>query len=187
MNVIQTPRLSLVLLTEQVLTASLDEPPAAAAELAGFDIPTDWFAQSKFIRRRRDQLRADPSYAPWSVRAIVLKLSNEMLGHVGFHEPPNPDSLRRHGPNAIEFGYTVYPAFRRRGYATEAVRAIMSWAANDAGIETFVVSIAPDNAPSQAVARRLGFAKVGEHIDEDDGPEEVFALSAAHRLANHGE
>jgi RimJ/RimL family protein N-acetyltransferase len=179
MNDIQTPRLALVLLTEEFLAASLEADRAAADSLVDFAVPPDWFDKRDFIHLRRYQLAVDPEYAPWCVRAIVLKSTNAMIGHIGFHEPPNSHHLVKYGPNAIEFGYTIYPAFRRQGYATEAVRGLITWAANDAGIETFVVSISPDNAPSQAIARRFGFTKVGEHIDEKDGLEEIFVLRAA--------
>ena len=176
MNELQTPRLRLILLTEQVLTASLDDRRELASSLTNFNMPADWFAEAEFIRMRRDQCRADPHYAPWAPRAIVLRASNEMIGQIGFHEPPNPQHLCTYGPNVIEFGYTIYVPFRLEGFATEAVRGLMTWAANEAGIETFVVSISPTNAPSHAIARRFGFTKVGEQMDEKDGLEEVFVL-----------
>jgi RimJ/RimL family protein N-acetyltransferase len=43
----------------------------------------------------------------------------------------------------------------------------------------FVASIAPVNAPSLAVVRRLGFVRVGEHDDPEDGLEHVYALRLA--------
>ncbi len=175
---ILTPRLALVLLTEEFLAASLEPDRALAENLAPFSVPQDWFESRDFIHLRRYQLAVDPGYAPWCVRAIVLASSHEMIGHIGFHEPPDPTHLRRYGRNAIEFGYTVYPAFQRHGYATEAVQGLMTWAANDAGVETFVVSISPGNSASQAIARRFGFAKVDEHIDDKDGPEDVLVLRA---------
>lgn len=172
---IGTARLSLVLIPEPTLSASLEDRDNAAS-LAGFAIPGDWFVEREIIQLRRDQLRADPTYAPWGPRAIVLRAIDTMIGHIGFHTRPNPDYLHPHGPDAIEFGYTVFPAHRRNGYAAEAVGALMHWAVSHAAIQTFVLSIAPDNTPSQALARRLGFTKVGEHVDEKDGLEEVLIL-----------
>jgi RimJ/RimL family protein N-acetyltransferase len=36
--------------------------------------------------------------------------------------------------------------------------------------------VAPDNEPSLAIIRKLGFVRTGEHIDEEDGLEHVFEL-----------
>lgn len=90
-----------------------------------------------------------------------------MIGHVGFHGPPKDA--------AAEMGYTIFPAYRGKGYATEAVQGLMAWGRAH-GVERFVLSISPGNAPSLAVARRLGFKRVGRQIDEEDGLEYVFEL-----------
>ena len=37
-----------------------------------------------------------------------------MVGHVRFHSRPDPDYLRPYAPNAVEFGYVVFTAYRRR-------------------------------------------------------------------------
>ena len=44
------------------------------------------------------------------------------------------------------------------------------------GLGRFVASVAPDNAPSLAIIRKLGFVRTGEHIDSEDGLEQVFQL-----------
>jgi hypothetical protein len=41
-----------------------------------------------------------------------------------------------------------------------------------------VVSISPGNGPSVAMARKLGFAPIGSHIDEEDGYEDILARDA---------
>jgi len=51
-----------------------------------------------------------------------------------------------------ELGWTLRPEHRGRGYATEAARAVRDWYE----APRIVSLIPPDNAPSQAVARRLG-------------------------------
>ena len=66
--------------------------------------------------------------------------------------------------------------FRRQGFAREAAEALLNWAREQHGITRFVVSIRPDNVPSLALARRLGFQRIGEHLDEVDGLEHIFRL-----------
>jgi len=168
-----TPRLELVPLTLAFLDASLGGDRAAAATLLGAGIPSDWFDDRSIMGIRREDLRADPGLLPWLMHAIVRRDDRTMLGHCGFHGPPGMPHLEPHAPGGVEMGYTVFPAFRRQGYASEAVRGLMGWAAAQ-GVPSFVLSIAPANAPSQAIARCLGFVQVSSHDDPEDGLEEIF-------------
>jgi RimJ/RimL family protein N-acetyltransferase len=59
------------------------------------------------------------------------------------------------GTPHVEVGYHLLADRRRRGYATEAARAVRDCAAAH-GVDHLVAIIRPENAPSQAVARRLG-------------------------------
>jgi RimJ/RimL family protein N-acetyltransferase len=59
------------------------------------------------------------------------------------------------GTPHVEVGYHLLPAMRRQGYATEAARSVRDCAAAH-GVAHLVALIRPDNAASQAVARRLG-------------------------------
>jgi RimJ/RimL family protein N-acetyltransferase len=114
-------------------------------------------------------MRLDPSSQPWLLRAMVLRNGTRpMIGHIGFHGPPIE--------GAAEIGYTVFPEHRRRGYAREAVLTLMHWSREAHGVQRFIVSISPDNAPSLALASAMGFVRTGEQMDEVDGLEYVFEL-----------
>ena len=92
-----------------------------------------------------------------------------LIGRIGFHAPPD-------ARGALEIGYAVQPAQRRRGYATEAVEAMLAWAQREHAIHHFIASISPANAASLALARTFGFAQTGVQWDDDDGEELVFEL-----------
>jgi RimJ/RimL family protein N-acetyltransferase len=119
---------------------------------------------------------ADPAYLPWSLRAMALKPSLRFVGHVNFHSRPGADYLKDLAPGGVELGYFVMPGWRRRGLAEEAALGIMDWARRVHGLSRFVISISPENAASAAMARKLGFARIGSHIDEADGYEDILAL-----------
>jgi RimJ/RimL family protein N-acetyltransferase len=179
-----TPRLVLRTMSSSFLEAGLDDDLAAADALIDLRVPGDWFAEKALMQLRLEDLEHDPAYLDWSLRAIGLRSTGDMVGYIGFHSRPNPPYLQPLVADAVELGYTVFPPFRARGYATEAVIGLIGWAHRRAGIDNFVVSIAPDNEPSRAIAARLGFRRVGEHTDEFDGFEEVFLLDgAAARMA----
>ena len=125
---------------------------------------------------RLEQFASDPALQPWLLRGMILRETRELIGHIGFHTGPNPAYLAGLAPGGIELGFTVLEPFRRQGFAREAAEALMNWARDQHGITRFVVSIRPDNGPSLALARRLGFQRIGEHLDEVDGLEHIFRL-----------
>src|SRR5215471_2127793 len=144
--------------------ASLDGDLALAATLIGASLPADWPGRTgRAMRYRLAQLEVDPTELPWLLRAMVLREPrHQVVGHIGFHEPPNPRG-------AVEVGYTVEAAFRRRGYAFESVQALFGWAQREHGIHRFIASISPDNQASLALARKLGFTQTGSQWDDEDG------------------
>jgi RimJ/RimL family protein N-acetyltransferase len=55
-------------------------------------------------------------------------------------------------------GWIVYAGHEGRGYATEAARALCTWAFGPGGLTTLVSYIRQANTRSAAIARRLGGA-----------------------------
>jgi ribosomal-protein-alanine N-acetyltransferase len=173
---IAAERIDLVSITADIAAALLEGRRDEAERLGGFALPSDWPDEhdARFLGLRLDEMRTDPARTPWFIRAVVLRdAARPMIGHVGFHGPPGRNA--RHEPKAVEVGYTIFPDHRGRGYATEAVRALLGWARRE-GIDHFIASIAPDNAASIALAQRLGFREVGRHWDHEDGEELEFEL-----------
>jgi RimJ/RimL family protein N-acetyltransferase len=162
-HVISGPRLDLILLSSDVLDAFLAGDRPRAERLAGFAFPDEFARDEEWVARRRDQVRADPSWAPWSLRAMVLRAEQRMVGSTSFHGPPGINSLD--DPSAAEFGYTVFEAFCNLGYATETGRAMMDWAQREHGVRRFISSIEPGNGPSIRVIEKLGFLPMTLVID----------------------
>jgi RimJ/RimL family protein N-acetyltransferase len=66
------------------------------------------------------------------------------------------------GP-AASLAWSLLPAERGRGAASDAVRALSAWLRAEHGVEELTASINPENAPSERVARAAGFAPTGRH------------------------
>ena len=160
------PSARFVALPPPVLSALLDGDLDGAGALAGQRLPAFFLDETWLWRLRLDQVTADPSAAPWVVRAVVVE-PHGVVGHAGFHGPPD-----EHG--AVEVGYTVDPAVRGRGCAGAALRALVAEAASSGRVRVVRATVAPDNAASLAVVRRAGFVQVGAVVDEVDGLELVF-------------
>lgn len=170
---IQSDRLDLILMTPTFWEAALSGDQEQAAQLLGVPIPADFWPVSHFIEMRLAQVRRNPALLPWLGRAMVLRSSSTMVGTISFHMAPEPESVRPLGPGGVEIGYTVFPQFRRQGYATEALQALMNWAQQQ-GVTRFILSISPHNQPSLRIAAHFGFVKIGTQIDEEDGLEEIY-------------
>ncbi len=176
---VETARLVAILLPPAALAALAAGDTAVAGAIAGCDLAAFPADERAIAARRHDDLVRDPGYLPWSLRALCLKPDLRLVGYFNFHSRPDAEYLRDLAPGAVEMGYHILPACRRRGLAEEAVRGMMDWARDAHGVHRFVLSISPANAPSLAMAAKLGFAWIGGHQDETDGYEDIFALTLA--------
>jgi RimJ/RimL family protein N-acetyltransferase len=177
---IRSERLELVSISPDFIDALLAERRSDAEAAATLTLPDDWpdAHDRGFLNFRLRQMRERPEIQEWFVYAVVLPEGERpMIGHAGFHGPPGVNSVK--AADAVEVGYSVFEPYRRRGYATEVVRALMGWASREHGIRRFIASISPDNEASLALARRLGFKHIGQHWDEEDGEELEFELRLA--------
>ncbi len=180
---IHSERLDLILLPPECMRAILARDTIEAERLLGAKVPADWSAAERLLTLRLAQIEADPSVQPWLLRAMVRRSDRVMVGRIGFHEAPGPPHYHEISPGAAEFGFEVFEPFRRQGFAREASLALMQWAVETHGVTRFVLTIRPDNLPSQALAAQLGFTRIGEHIDEIDGLEEILELRVGHKTA----
>jgi len=169
---IRTERVELVSMSLPFMQALVAGDQDAAAREIGAALPPGMREDlASFLGYRIPALEADPASQPWLGRAIVRTHADgrrEVIGTIGFHAPP--DETGR-----VEIGYRVEAAYRRRGIATECIRALLAWA-QARGAHRFRASAAPGNAASLSIIRSLGFEQVGVQMDEVDGEELVFHL-----------
>lgn len=174
MYILRSRRLELVSMGPALLEALLAGDHTSAERIGGFRIPDDVILRERTLQMRLRQIRANPEVQAWLLRAIVIEQSQMMCGYIGFHSEPGPEDLSDLAADGVEIGYAVGESFRRQGYAKEAALALMRWAFERHGQRCFILSIAPDNEASLAMAHSLGFREVGSHMDEEDGLELRF-------------
>lgn len=171
--VIHTPRLEL----HHINVAEL---------ISLFETPEDqWIYESKdFTNPHRElidssgplawrvpQVKVNPELNKWFVRWMVLKENREIIGSTSFHGAPDENGM-------IEIGLGVCPAFQRQGFAFEALIGMWSWVCMQEGVKTLRYTVAASNTASIALVNKFGFVHVGQQMDEIDGPEEIYELSA---------
>jgi len=103
------------------------------------------------------QAAANPDGERFGVWLMIERDTNTVVGDVGFLGPPD-DGL-------LEIGFSVLPGYRRRGYASEAARAMVAWALREPGVRGVVARCDADNEASIGVIQRVGFVRT----DEVDG------------------
>ena len=103
---------------------------------------------AKMIERRRaDVLSAE---APFMV-AVALKETDEMIGEIVVK--PKTD--------IIELGYTFSYRYHRRGYAFEALTALIDQLHRMAPDRAFISFVEPQNTASMGLLRKLGYRDMG--------------------------
>jgi ribosomal-protein-alanine N-acetyltransferase len=166
-------RVRFVELPGGVMSALLDGDLSRASGLAGVSL-TEYFVTDRarwLWRYRLDQMAADPGRAGWMVRQALVGDKGLVVGHAGFHGPPDEVGM-------VEIGYSVAPGFRRQGYARSALIELLRRAAAETAVTTVRATISPDNVASLATISGFGFIEVGEQWDEEDGLGLVFEVPA---------
>jgi [ribosomal protein S5]-alanine N-acetyltransferase len=93
------------------------------------------------------QASASLSDQRFGIWVMIERESGSVVGDIGFIGPPSD-------VGSIEIGYSVVPDRRRRGYATEAARAIVDWALQESEVKVVVASCDNDNEPSMKAIRQ---------------------------------
>jgi len=86
---------------------------------------------------------------------ITLKESGEVIGTVHVFE----DDSR--AVETMEIGYSIAHAHQRKGYAYEALSALLDLLQNDLCLEMITAGVLPENIASEKLLLKLGFRKEG--------------------------
>lgn len=98
---------------------------------------------------------------PWVHGFHVTNDAGLVVGLGGFKGPPCDGT--------VEIAYAIVPEQQRKGHATEAARALVSYAFTHAEVQVVRAHTMPDGVASQRVLQKSGFRQVGEVIDPEDG------------------
>lgn len=154
------PSVRLIRLPPQAMMALVAGDRETASAAAGV-VLSEFLASEECAwlwQIRLAQIAADPDSEPWVARAVVSEGGGQVIGHAGFHGPPDQAGM-------VEVGYTVDPRFRRQGYAKAMLRELLSWATGQGRVTTVRASIRPDNVASLAAIEGFGFERIGEQWD----------------------
>ncbi len=158
-----TPRLELFVPDDPALRASVRGAPELAPAVRR-PVETDWPPRHwetpviDWILTRRAEHPAEPFWAPW----LIALRDGPVVGTCGCKGPP--DEI-----GAVEIGYSVVESHWRRGIASEAAGALITWIWHDPRVRLIRAHTLAGDMASSGVLRRNGFQFVATIHDPSDG------------------
>ena len=143
-----TPRLMLrrLQLTDTGAMFAYRSDPLVA-RYQGWEVPSREKIQA-FIQEQLNLEMDTPG--TWFQVGITLRASGDLLGDCGLHFP-------QHDPRQAEVGITLARTYQGKGYASEALAAVLRYIFMTLGKHRVTASVDPRNKPSLVLMEHLGF------------------------------
>jgi RimJ/RimL family protein N-acetyltransferase len=109
--------------------------------------------EAKLLDRQRRYMESNASGG--ETRMFRIGLAGEAVGAIGYWE------RQWQGQTVYETGWEIRPGFHGRGIAGAAGRLLLAQLGGEARHRHVHAYPAPDNAPSNAICRKLGFVLLG--------------------------
>ena len=181
-TLVDTTRLTLAPFSPEAIDALLHGDQALLRRLTHATFPLPLRPpplMESLLPQVRDQVRSHPDSAGWWTWLAIRRDTRDVVGALGFGGPPDDDG-------AVLMGYATYAEADRRGFASEAVGALMNWALAQPGCLQVCANIPTDNVGARRVAEKVGMQVVGQIWDEDIDEVLVYAKASGEREAVSG-
>ena len=157
----ETERLELIPATIEFCEAETRGRAALEACLRAH-VPASWpppVFEPDDVARIRTQLEADPRVGSWTLHYVLVRPGTTadgriLVGVAGYTGPPTAEGR-------VEIGYAIAPEHQGRGYATEAVDALVRAAFRDPRVVVMSATTYPTLEPSIGVLTKNGFVRAG--------------------------
>ncbi|HWQ38722.1 MAG TPA: GNAT family protein [Burkholderiales bacterium] len=160
---IHTPNLRISTCTPEQLDAIVRDPKSLAA-LLNVSIPDGWPYFPQAYPHLRELLKQDPlrPYSGWWLYLFVRPEERALVGCGGFQDKPSADGV-------VEVGCEIAPAYRGRGYASEALGALVRYAFTRPEVEAVDAHSGPADSASARVLAKCGMQVIGKDQDARAG------------------
>lgn len=163
---IETARLTLVAATADTAQAAADRGRLAALLDAG--VPPSWppWFLADVLAMFAERLAAAPDDAGWWQWFILLQggAHPALIGSIGFVGPPD-------AAGQVTVGYGIMAPHEGKGYAREALAALLDWARATRKVRRVVATTFEGHAASVHILRGAGFRCEGVSPDDADAPD----------------
>lgn len=107
-----------------------------------------------FIKKNAEQ---EFNAAGWYQIGIALESDDTLIGDCGIN-------ILDYDWRMAEFGITIAPSFQSRGYATEALNAILALLFDNLSKHRVLASVDPRNIASMALMKKLGLRQEAHFV-----------------------
>jgi [ribosomal protein S5]-alanine N-acetyltransferase len=138
-------------------------------EYLGMNVPPSFPESEDALPWFYDLVRLDETLVGWLSFWALHRADNALIASIGFKGKPDADGK-------IEIGYSVIPEYRRQGFASEMVEALLEYGFTNSAVTAILAQTRVDNFPSMKVLERFGMKQTGTNHDEDEGEMFVWKL-----------
>lgn len=134
-------------------------PEEVRAQIARMDARDKAELSPEWLTR----LNAATTIDPWVLGfSVVLTTTGDVIGTCGFKGPPDSEGM-------VEIAYGIAPAYRNRGYATEAAAELVRFALGAAQVHVVRAHTIEEANASARVLEKCNFSSCGQVVEPDDG------------------
>lgn len=157
LKTIQTPRLDLISATSLLIRTDI-EGRAGLSKALGVDVPESWPPDLYGPGAMQFALTelGEAAECGWSFWYLATREEPaELAGICGFKGWPDDGG-------SVEIGYSILSSYQCRGYATEAVQRLISWAFSHHNVLEVCAETLPHLRQSIRVLEKSGFQFTGK-------------------------
>ena len=137
------------------------------------EMPWAWPGRTlieQVFRASLEAVRADPETRLWGDHLMVTREAPaRVVGSVIFHGRPDAEGR-------CEISYGVEETNQKRGYATEAMTAVVAWALAQPECRVIEATTTPWHKASSRLLEKVGMKLVGKRQHESDGEVLVYEI-----------
>jgi RimJ/RimL family protein N-acetyltransferase len=115
------------------------------------------------LEQALDDLKSGANQPEWATHLFTYPEDDRLIGLGGYHSAPNTEGV-------VELGYGIAPAYRGRGFATEAAQALIDHAFSYDEVRIVIAHTLARASASTRVLMKVGLLPVTEMIDPQEGP-----------------
>ena len=109
------------------------------------------YPREEEIAYTRDYIRNMYEFYGFGIWTVIERSTGVIIGRAGL--------TMREGYEDPELGYVIGTPWQNKGYATEALRAILTYAKEELCLDTIRALVKPDNKKSRHLLEKLGFSE----------------------------